>query len=678
MGRIPYWNISYGILIDAFAIPFVALFVYGMYRWWKLIRQGRARIRPDFPGKLGPIYLRALFTKGILGTKIYKKPYTGIAHGCLFWGMVLLFIGTALVFLNVLFGVPVFNGIFNRWFMSFTLDLAGLAALGGLLFLLIRRGFFSPERLTVPKERNGFISIVILLGLILVTGFLAEAARIAYNGTDPGAFVGNWLAQNTPLAHLAAGSITPDVIAGTWFPPLFGDTQGWLVFHQYMWWMHGLLALAFIAYIPYSPLVHVVLAPVNAALADPLPGPKMGVMDFSSFEDEEAEDTPPLGAAKLTDFTYKRLIDYTTCLWCGRCHEVCPAAQTGKTLSPKGVMVTLAEYLQQGKLEDESLVDAVSSDAVFSCTTCAACMEACPVCINQPKTIMKLRQHLIMERSEIPELMGKAHSSLELRQHPFFGTGAGQKDWRKDLEVPIFEAGKTEYLLWIGCSVTYEERAQKIAREMVNILDHAGVSYGILEEARCTGDPAKQMGNEFLFNELAEQNIEEFSELGVKKIITLCPHCYNSFVRHYSKLGGVYEVTPHSVFIKVLMESGKLNLTKSTKTICYHDPCYLGRRNNILDEPREVVSSIGELVEMPRNRRESFCCGGGGGNYWAEEEGTRINQVRTREALDTNADVIATACPFCLLMITDGSKKFTEEQKAFDIAELVSMQLKDD
>jgi Fe-S oxidoreductase/nitrate reductase gamma subunit len=651
MIRIPYWNISYGMLIDAFALPAVALLIYGLYGHWQKIRQGKVRLKsasPDMPGKIGPVYVPALITKGILGSKIYKKLFTGIAHGALFWGMGVLAVGTTLVFLNVLFKVPVFEGAFNRWFMSFFLDLSGLAALAGLVFLLLRR-LFPPERLVEPKERPGFVLPVCLLGLVILTGFLIEALRLAANGPDPYSFVGNFLSGFFPAGNATA--------------------------HRALWWTHGLLSLGFIAYIPFSPLVHIVLVPVNAALANPMPGTKMGVIDFSSFDNEDAAEMPSLGCAKLIDFTRKRLLDYDSCLWCGRCHEVCPAASTGKPLSPKGVMVTLAEKLKNGGFEDEGLIDEVGENAIFACTTCTACMEACPACINQPKTILKFRQNLVMEQSRIPELMGKAINSLEQRQHPFFGTGAGPRDWQKGLDVPIFEPEQSEYLLWIGCAVTYEERAQKIARAMVKILDAAGVSYGILEESRCTGDPAKQMGNEFLFSELAGMNIEEFNEMGVKKIITLCPHCYNSFTRHYPPLGGTYEIIPHSAFIQQLISAGKLMVFAGGETISYHDPCYLGRRNHFLDEPRKVIDAIGKRIEMPRSGMESFCCGGGGGNYWAEEEGTRINQARSREALDTGADRIATACPFCLLMITDGSKKFTEEQKAFDIAELVAERL---
>lgn len=654
MPRIPYWNIDYGIIIDLLAIPVAIVFFYGLYQQWLLIKQGKMRVIPSIDNMIqgiGTFRLKAFLVRGILNARLYRKPASGIAHGFVFWGMVILFIGTILVFLNVLFGLPVFSGGFNHWFMSFLLDLAGLLTLVGIVFFLVRR-MIQPDRIRLPEARKGFVLVSGLLGLILITGFIIEGARIAAAAgpLEAGAFAGNFLALNLISPALA------------------------LEIHTVTWWAHGLLSLGFLAYIPYSPLVHIVLAPVNVGFADPAPNVKMGVMDFSAFENEDAEELPALGADKLVDFTRKRFLDFSSCLWCGRCQEVCPAYNTDKPLSPKGVMVTLANQLAAGKLH-ESLIDAISMDAIFNCTTCAACMETCPVGINQPKIIMRFRQNLVMEQSRIPELMGKAVASLEQRAHPFFGTGSGAAEWRKDLDVPIFEPGQTEYLLWIGCSVTYEQRAQKIGRAMVRILQKAGVSFGILEESRCTGDPAKQMGNEFLFAEIAQQNIDDFSALGIKKIITLCPHCFNSFSRHYPKLGGEYEVIPHGSFIKTLMDGKKLNLVRKDQRITYHDPCYLGRRNGIYDDPRTVIAGVGGLVEMPQHRNESFCCGGGGGNYWAEELGSRINQQRAGEALETDADTIAVACPFCLLMLTDGLKKYTEETKVFDIAEIVDASL---
>ncbi|MBF0526349.1 MAG: (Fe-S)-binding protein [Deltaproteobacteria bacterium] len=651
--RVPYWNVDYGFLIDVLAVPVFAIFFSGLYSHYRKIRKGKEQLKLGWGKanvKKGPVFLKEVFTKSILGTRIYRKFYTGLAHGLVFSGMAILTLGTILVFANVTIKLPVFRGAFNHWFMSFGLDLAGISALAGLLFFFLRR-LFPPDRLVTPKERTGFFPMIGLLALIIITGFLLESLRIRASGPEPASFVGNFVAGFIP----ANGPI--------------------LSYHRYVWWFHGFIALGFIAYIPYSPMVHMVLAPVNTALADPRPGPKMGVIDFSGFDDEEGEDLPPMGVAKLGDFTRKRLLDFDTCLWCGRCHEVCPAAQTQRPLSPKMVVATLAEFLAANRFTDEP-ADVIGIDAIFNCTTCAACMEACPISINQPKAIMQLRQNLVMERSELPDLMSKAYNSLEQRRHPFFGTGAGPKDWQKGLDVPIFAAGKTEYLLWVGCAATYDERAQKIAGAMVKILSAATVSFGILAKPRCTGDPAKQMGNEFLFTEIARENIEEFDSLGIKKIITLCPHCFNSFTRHYPELGGHYEVIPHSVLISDLIAANRLTLNKNSESFCFHDPCYLARRNHIEQPPRRALEAMGTLMEMPRAKRESFCCGGGGGNYWSESTGIRINQVRAREALDTSSSLIATACPFCLLMLTDGVKKFTEDKKVFDIAELVEARLK--
>lgn len=651
MGRLPYWNIHYGVVIDLLALPVITVWGYRFYHIWKRITAGKARVNSGLgvqAHSVGPFYLKNFITRGVLGSKIYAKPFSGIAHGGLFWGMILLGLGSCMVLLQVVFGIPVLEGGFNRWFMSFTLDAAGLAALAGLAFLFIRR-LLPPERLTVYKTQSDFLKMELLLAVIIISGFVLEGLRISANGPDSYSVAGNFMAG--------------------WFT----NCGNKLVVHRCLWWAHGLMAITFLLYVPYTALVHLVLAPVNTGLALPVPGPRMGVLDFSAFEDEESEETPVLGVARLSDFSWKRLLDFETCLWCGRCHEVCPAAQTGKALSPKKIMVTLAESLKEGRMEDACVgKESITASAVFACTTCAACMEVCPVSVNQPKTIMRLRQNLLMEQSEIPGTMGQANKSLEARRHPFFGTAFGPADWRKGIETPIFKQGQTEYLLWIGCAATYEERSQKIARAMVGILLKAGVSFGILKDPRCTGDPAKQMGNEFLFREFAKDNIEELASLGVKKIITLCPHCFNSLSRHYPPLGGNFDVIPHSVFLKKLIEERKIEIKKREQSICFHDPCYLGRRNHVYSAPREVLSGAGKCVEMPGNRTGSFCCGGGGGNYWAEEEGTRINKTRAKEAFETSTDIIATACPFCLLMLTDGLKGLSEQEKVFDIAEIVS------
>lgn len=451
-------------------------------------------------------------------------------------------------------------------------------------------------------------------------------------------------------------------------------------FFEFMWWLHLCVLLFFLDYIPNSKHLHVFTAiPANFFRHFPPPLVKIPYIEF------EAETLDTLGVSKIEDLTWKQLFDGYTCTECGRCMDQCPANSTGKDLSPRDIILSIKENLfangpvllstprdKWNEIDRVPLIGgSIPEEWLWQCTTCGACANVCPVGNEHLRDIIEMRRYLIMEEGKIPELQGRAIKSLEVRAHPFFGTNAGKDDWRKDLDVPFFKKGETEYLLWIGCSTRYEDRAQKIARSVVNILKKAKVSFGILRDSRCTGDPAKHMGNEFLFNEIATQNIEEFEKLGVKNIITMCPHCYHSFVHYYPELGGNYNVIPHVVFIHRLIRDGRLRIKSTEKSFTFHDPCYLGRHNGIIQEPREIINRIGKLLEMPRNKKASFCCGGGGGNYWAEEKGTRINRVRAKEALDTGADFIISSCPFCVLMLTDGIKGFTQEEKVLDIAELV-------
>lgn len=278
----------------------------------------------------------------------------------------------------------------------------------------------------------------------------------------------------------------------------------------------------------------------------------------------------------------------------------------------------------------------------------------------------------------MPDTMAAANRNLESRGHPFVGTGANAADWRNGLNVPIFEPGKTEYLLWIGCSVAYEPRAQEIARAMARLLDAAGLSWGVFEKSGCTGDPAKMMGNEMQFVEMAQANIDEFHEQRVQKVITMCAHCFNSFDRYYPELGADWQTVPHTVLLDELIADGRLRIaSRSDQKITFHDPCYLGRHNGIFEQPRRVLAAIGELIEMPRAREQSFCCGAGGGNYWGGQGGTaRISDVRTQEAMDTGADRIATSCSFCTLMLTASAGKHSETRKVYDVAELVAERIR--
>ncbi len=643
------------VILGILLVASLAILVSGLKKYWSRIRHGKAFFGDsiDRQAIFSRVNWRAFLTRGLLTARLPNRPVAGFAHSLMFFGALILIFGHT-AFLISFLGIPVYEGWFGYLVMGLAREVAGVMMFIGVLFFLVRR-FFPPERLTAGKTRSGFKKMEVLLLSVVLAGFFSEGFRLALEPGSGGEFIG------TALGGMLAESL---------------GTEGSLAGFSLFWWIHGLMGTAFIALIAYSPLSHMFLGPANAAFSSKRSGVNLPPINFDFDEDDDDEDEEEMvfGAARLADLSQKNLLDASACLWCGRCHEACPAAQTGKDLSPKKVMLTCAEYMEQGRFDDNSLIEVLGKEAMFNCTTCAACVEVCPVSNNPAETIMEFRRHFVMDRSEMPDTMAAANRNLESRQHPFVGTSANPEDWRKDLDVPFFAPGKTEYLLWIGCSVTYEERAQEIARAMVRILDAAGVSYGILEEARCTGDPAKMMGNEIQFVEIAETNIEEFQEMKIHKVITMCAHCFNSFDRYYPELGSQWETIPHSVLIDELLGQGRLTLVnRGDEKITFHDPCYLARHSDIVDETRNVVSAVGELIEMPRNRKESFCCGAGGGNYWGGQGGTaRISDVRTQEAFDTGADKIATSCSFCLLMLTEGASKHTQERKVYDIAELVA------
>lgn len=640
--------IQYLLLAVLLSAALVAL-ALGLRRY----RQRIARGREAASGGMGSALLGREFNaesflhRALLTSRLWKRPVAGLAHALLLGGALVAILGHASFSLSLV-GVDVYAGWFGTVMMRWARELAGLTMFTGVSFFLLRR-LARLRRLVEGGERKGFIAMETLLLVTVSAGFVAEAFRLAgLQSPSPGEFVGNLLAAG--LSGLDAGTIAR------------GDAV--------MWWVHGLLGVGFIGLIAYTPLSHMALGSANSAFAPKRPGIQLAPIDFDADEDKLR-----LGATRLDELPRKSLLDVSTCLGCGRCQEACPAAQTGKALSPKKVMLTCAKYLEQGRFDDPALIDEIGSEAIFDCTTCAACVEECPVSNNPAEIILEFRRNLVMDRSEMPDTLAMANRNLESRGHPFAGTAANPDDWCKGLDVPLFEAGKTEYLLWLGCAVTYEERAQEVARAMVRILDAAGVSWGVLGEARCTGDLAKMAGNEIQFVEMAQDNIEAFHERGIQKVITMCAHCFNSFDRYYPELGADWVTVPHSVLIEQLIAEGRLKVARDEASkITFHDPCYLARHNDIVEQPRKVLSALGQLIEMPRNGKDSMCCGAGGCNYWSagKSGGARINDVRAAEALGTGADKIATSCSFCLLMLGSSTSREGPERKVFDIAELVA------
>jgi Fe-S oxidoreductase len=640
--------VEYLLLAVLLSAAMVAL-AFGLLRYRQRIAHGRevslGGEGGDFLGR--DFNAESFLHRALLTSRLWRRPVAGLAHTLLLGGALIAILGHA-SFAFSFFGIDVYAGWFGTVVMRWARELAGLAMFSGASFFLLRRLARLP-RLVEGGVRRGFVAMEVLLLVTIVAGFVAESFRLAgLQQPSSGEFVGNVIAAG--LSGLATDTI------------MRGDAV--------MWWVHGLLGVGFIGLIAYTPFSHMVLGPANSAFARKRPGIQLAPIDFDADE-----DTLRLGATRIDELPRKSLLDLSACLGCGRCQEACPAAQTGKALSPKKVMLTCAEYLEQGRFDDPALIDEIGSEAIFDCMTCAACVEECPVSNNPPEIILEFRRNLVMDRSEMPDTLAMANRNLESRGHPFAGTAANPDDWCKGLDVPLFEAGKTEYLLWLGCAVTYEERAQEVARAMVRILDAAGVSWGVLGEARCTGDPAKMAGNEIQFVEMAQDNIEVFHERGIQKVITMCAHCFNSFDRYYPELGAEWVTVPHSVLIEQLIAEGRLKVARDEASkITFHDPCYLARHNDIVEQPRKVLSALGQLIEMPRNRKDSMCCGAGGCNYWSagKSGSTRINDVRTTEALGTGADKIATSCSFCLLMLSSSASREGPARKVFDIAELVA------
>ncbi|MBI4233498.1 MAG: (Fe-S)-binding protein, partial [Chloroflexi bacterium] len=451
--------------------------------------------------------------------------------------------------------------------------------------------------------------------------------------------------------------------------------------HGLFWWAHLLVILGFAVYIPFSKHMHMIASPFNAYFRRLEPsGPLSPIKNLETAEH--------FGAGRVQDFTWKELLDGYACAVCGRCTDNCPANLTGKVLSPmhsvenvKGYLLEQRVALVKGAEPPQPLIGgAIPVQALWDCLTCGACVHECPVAVEHIDSIVDMRRHLVMEKAEMPETAMNALQSMERRGHPWRGTTFTRTDWAQGLGVKtLAEEPQVEVLLWVGCTPALEERSQKVARAMASVLKVAGVKFGILgNEETCTGDPARRMGNEYLFQTMAQQNIETLKRYNVKKVLTICPHCFNTLKNEYPQLGGQFEVVHYTEFVGELIRQGRLKPLKTIQTtMAYHDSCYLGRHNGIYDAPREIARAIPgvKLVEMePRIRERGFCCGAGGGHMWMEEAGQRVNRVRTDHFLQTGARTVGSSCPFCLQMLTEGisAKGVAEERQAVDLLELLA------
>jgi Fe-S oxidoreductase len=518
---------------------------------------------------------------------------------------------------------------------------------------------------------------------VLFTGIIVEGLRLG--GDEIPAGNENWSYWSP------AGWVVAKILGGAGESTL-------LDVHTGFWWFHVVGAFGLLSLMAITKFRHIVFGPVNGFLKRPAGQAYLAPMgDFEAL----MESGSSLGAGKLQDFTWKQLFDADTCVRCGRCTDACPAWTAGQPLSPMAIIQNLKTYMNHagplliaGKdpaehLEQELVGGYIRDESLWACRTCMACVDACPVMIEHVPTIVDMRRYLVMEQARIPATAQAALQNIEQRGHPWSGTQLTRETWigqlaAEGVDVPIFD-GTQEYLYWVGCSGALVERNLPITKAVAKLLVASGTSFGVLGQAEtCNGDPARRMGNEFLFATMAEANATTMNELGVRRVITACPHCFNTFKNEYPDFGGKYEVTHHAEFLQMLVARGKLQpKAMAGQTITYHDSCYLGRGNGIYDAPRDVLSTIPgvKLVEMPRSGPNGMCCGAGGGNMWQEESGTRVNHLRAAEAANTGAQIVATACPFCIQMFEDGipavqPNEDTRSIKAFDIAELLEVSVR--
>jgi Fe-S oxidoreductase len=643
-------------------------FAWSCYRRFGLLSLGKPENRSDhFSLRIWDMLLYAFGQK-----RVVARPF-GINHFVIFWSFIILLIANAEFLLNGVF--PAFSLDFLptqiHYGLLFAFDLVSILTLICICFSFARRLVFRPAYLDTPYVKGrSFEAFMILsfIALLMVAYFGLNGVRIAM-GLMPGA-------QYMPVSSLVA----------TFFGGCGGGcgSCGLLPWGMFFWWLHALVLLAFICYLPHSKHMHILTAIPNCffqSLEIPNTQPR-----------EEFSRGNSYGVGQVTDFTWKDMLDSFSCTECGRCQDACPAAATGKSLNPRQVIHAIktnlfanAAQLRNGESPTLPLIGAEcegssTEETIWACTTCGACLASCPVMIEHLPKIVKMRRYLVQMESRFPEELLNLFENMEQRSNPWGIAPSERTKWQSIMEVQPFVAGETEYLFYVGCSGAFDSRQKQVTVALATILNAAGVSWGTLgKEEKCCGESLRRLGNEYVFDRMATDNVRLFKEKGVTKVIAPCPHCLSTIRNDYRQYGLEVEVIHHSQLIQELLKDGKLKLTRELQelgTIIFHDSCYLGRHNDIYDEPRELLATVSGTApaEFGKNRENSFCCGGGGGRMWMEEHtGTRINLTRVDEAMEKKPDTICVCCPYCLTMFEDGLKdRASEAVRVRDIAEVVA------
>ncbi len=636
----------------------------GFARVYKAIRRGRPEDRFDrLPERIG----RALWLTLTQATVFKRRPWVSFLHALVFYGFVYYLLVNLVDLLEGFFPIRAQGGLWDPFNLLADLLTAGI--LVGILGLMLRRYVVAPQDFTWnPKVllhervRQGIPRDSGIVGAFITfhvgSRLLSKAAHLAQEGPDP----------YQPVASLIGAG-------------MMGLSPAILVFMEHLFWWGALGSiLLFLPYFPRSKHIHLFLAPINLAFRSEKPGALLPL----DFEKEEK-----FGAERLEDLSWPRLLDAYACIMCNRCQEACPAYTTGKALSPAAILISeryeLNEILPrfaQGEASPRPLMGfALNEEALWACTTCLACVEVCPVGNEPMLHILDVRRAKVLMEGEFPQELQNAFRGMERSGNPWGIGQAKRLDWAQGLPVPtVEEKPNPEVLYWVGCAPSYDPRAQRIARAMAQILNAAGVDWAVLgTREKCTGDAARRAGNEYLFFQLAMENVETLNEVAPKLIVTTCPHCLHTLKNEYPAFGGQYRVVHHSEYIAELLKEGRLKVEEGTEEVVFHDPCYLGRHNGVYEAPRGVLKEVGfKLTEPPRNRERSFCCGAGGAQFWKEEEpgAMRVSENRYRELKATGARTIATGCPFCMAMLNVEVAQDQTPPEVLDLAELVAARLK--
>ena len=697
--HVPFYPLVFAVFWGA-----AILFALAMARHLRIFAAARA----TGPGPLDDIPARVvgLIQYAFIQTKMFKDPRAAILHLGIFWGFVLLTVGTANIvtggLLQAVISIPLDGAL---WAVTLGMqNVVAVIVLLSILWAFERRFISRPQRLTYNLDA---LVILAMIGGVVATEFLAMAFEATAYGEQPGAF----------LANALAAIVYPARHEGLTAVPTWVETGFWI-----MWWAHMALVAAFLVYLPFSKHLHIVTSFFNIYFRKLQPRGELPAMDL------EQEDAT-FGVRTLADLGWNDLLDGFTCTECGRCQQACPAWNTGKPLNPKTFIMGirdmsveaehglplipnspsaasfgLTDSIDQKAMLSPIVDNAIPYDAVWDCVTCGACVEACPVLIEHVDKIVGLRRNLVLEDSRFPSELNVAFRNMEGVANPWGQPPTTRTDWTRGLpfEVPTVaelaadgRLDELDVLYWVGCAAAFDERNRKVARAFATCLNAAGISFAILgQEESCTGDPARRMGNDYVFQMLASGNVETLNRYGMgeRAIVTACPHCFNSIGVEYGQLGGHFRVIHHAAYLRELLASGRLRVVDadaradgsggSGRSVTLHDSCYLTRYNGIVEEPREVLGSIAglELREMENRGKQTFCCGAGGGRMWMEEtRGTRINESRTAQALATGASTVATECPFCMTMMKDGLEAAQSGTggtvRAIDIAELLAESL---